>query len=129
MLIPIRHENMATRRLPVVTIGLIVINVVVFLATNSSMQEEAPKLGKAKAHILLLAAMHPELKTTPQAQKIVDNFSKQYPENWQKISSPNHDVIDTWDAQMRLMDDPDKLQAEMDSLTEQYSSLSANSIT
>ena len=34
MLIPIGHENMSARRWPVITIGLIVINVVVFLGTH-----------------------------------------------------------------------------------------------
>jgi hypothetical protein len=34
MLIPIGHENMPARRWPVITIGLIVINVVVFLFTS-----------------------------------------------------------------------------------------------
>ncbi len=129
MLIPIRHENMSARRWPVITIGLIVVNTVVFLATYSSMQEQAPEIGHAKAHILLLAAAHPELKVTPQAQKLIDNFSKQYPEDWTKIQSPNHDVIDAWDAKIRLVDDPVKLQSEMDSLSEQYATLSANSIT
>ena len=129
MLIPIRHENMSARRWPVITIGLIVINTVVFLATYSSMQEQAPELGQTKAHILLLAAAHPELKTTPVAQKLVDNFSKQYPTDWQTLQSPNHDVIDAWDAKMRLMDDPVGLQSEMDSLTDKYASLSSNSIT
>ncbi len=129
MLIPIRHENMSARRWPVITIGLIVLNTVVFLATYSSMREQAPEMGHAKAHILLLAAAHPELKVTPQAQKVIENFSKQYPDEWAKIQSPNHDLIDAWDAQMRLMEDPAKLQAEMDSLTQQYSDLAANSLT
>ena len=129
MLIPIRHENMSARRWPVITIGLIVINSVVFLATYSAMHEQAPEMGNTKAHILLLAAAHPDLKVTPQAQKLVDNFSKQYPDDWAKIQTPNHDVIDAWDARMRLEEDPVKLQAEMDSLTEKYATLSANSIT
>ena len=120
MLVPIRHENMSARRWPVITIGLIVINTIVFLATYSSMQEQAPEMGHAKAHILLLAAAHPELKVTPQAQKLINSFSAQYPEQWAKIQSPNHDVIDAWDAKMRLMDDPAVLQSEMDSLTQQY---------
>lgn len=129
MLIPIRHENMSARRWPVVTISLIVLNSIIFIATYSSMQEQAPLLGKATAHILLLAGMHPELKVSPQAQKVVDNFSGKYPESWQKIKSGSYQVIDEWDARMRLIDDPVKLQSEMDSLTEQYSNLSANSVT
>ena len=77
MLIPIRHENMSARRWPVITIGLIVINTVVFLATYSSMQEQAPELGQTKAHILLLAAAHPELKRHRRHK------------NWSTISANN----------------------------------------
>ena len=120
---------MSARRWPVVTIGLIVLNSIIFIATYSSLQEQAPLLGKAQAHILLLAGMHPELKVSPQAQKVVDNFSGKYPESWQKIKNGNYQVIDEWDARMRLIDDPVKLQSEMDSLTDEYSNLSANSIT
>jgi hypothetical protein len=61
MLLPIKHENMSARRLPVVTLALIAINVLVFLGTYSTIEEQAPQLGKARAHILLLAAAHPEL--------------------------------------------------------------------
>jgi membrane associated rhomboid family serine protease len=46
MLIPIKHENMEARRWPVVTLALITINVLVFLFTMTSMDDEAPQLGK-----------------------------------------------------------------------------------
>jgi membrane associated rhomboid family serine protease len=129
MLIPIGHENMAARRWPVITIGLIVINTIVFLATYNSMHEHAPEMGQARAHIILLAAAHPELKMAPSSQKLVDGFSKQNPTEWHTLQQPNHEVFDAWDAQMRLMDDPERLQSEMDSLTEQYATLASDSIT
>ena len=62
MLIPIKHENIEARRWPVVTLALITINVLVFLFTMTSMDDEAPQLGEVKSHILILAALHPELK-------------------------------------------------------------------
>ena len=34
MLIPLRHENMQGRRWPVITIGIIALNVVIFLGTH-----------------------------------------------------------------------------------------------
>jgi len=46
MLVPIKHENMAARRWPVVTLALIAINTVVFLFTFSAMNDEAPELGE-----------------------------------------------------------------------------------
>jgi membrane associated rhomboid family serine protease len=129
MLLPIKHENMSARRLPVVTLALIAINLVVFLGTHSTMEEQAPQLSKTKVHLLLLAAMHPELKMTPQAQEMVSSFQKQHPATWRRIQDPSHDVVDPWDAKMRLMEDPEALQQEMDSLTRDYASLSASSLT
>ena len=77
MLIPIRHENMSARRWPVITIGLIVLNSIIFIATYSSMQEQAPLLGKATAHILLLAGMHPELKVSPSGPEAGRQFQRE----------------------------------------------------
>ena len=57
MLVPIKHENMAARRWPVVTLALIAINTVAFLFTTMSMSDEAPQLGEVKADILILAAL------------------------------------------------------------------------
>src|SRR5690348_17830994 len=64
MLLPIKHENMSARRLPVITLALIAINLVAFLGTHFTIEDQAPQIGKARAHILLLAAAHPELKLT-----------------------------------------------------------------
>ncbi|HKU22238.1 MAG TPA: rhomboid family intramembrane serine protease [Terriglobales bacterium] len=129
MLLPIKHENMSARRLPVITLALIAINLMAFLATHSSIEEQAPQLGKARAHILLLAAAHPELKLTPEAQQLVTSFEKDHPSTWKKIQDPSHDVVDPWDAKMRLQEDPEVLQEEMDSLAQQYVTLSAASLT
>jgi hypothetical protein len=57
MLIPLRHENMQGRRWPVITIGLIALNAVIFLGTHWKMDEQAPELGEVRTHIILLAAM------------------------------------------------------------------------
>ena len=129
MLLPIKHENMSARRLPVITLALIAINVVAFLATHSTIEEQAPQLGKARAHILLLAAAHPELKLRPEAQQLVTSFEKDHPSTWKKIQDPSHDVVDPWDAKMRLQQDPEVLQEEMDSLAQEYVTFSAASLT
>ncbi|HXJ90638.1 MAG TPA: rhomboid family intramembrane serine protease [Candidatus Binatia bacterium] len=128
MLIPIRHENMEARRWPVVTLSLIAINTIVFLFTTMSMSDEAPQLGEVKSDILILAALHPELKMQPQAQQLVDGFKKSHPTQWAQVQNPYRDVISPFDAKIKLMEDPQKLQDEMDSLTEQYGKLSATSI-
>ncbi|HVM94408.1 MAG TPA: rhomboid family intramembrane serine protease [Terriglobales bacterium] len=128
MLIPIRHENMEARRWPVITIGLIVLNTVIFVVTTGTMDKESPELGSTKAHIILLAAAHPDLNMTDQERELVDNFKQDNPTEWEHLQSPMHNVIDGWDARMRLKDDPHDLQAEMDMLGAKYAELSSASI-
>jgi membrane associated rhomboid family serine protease len=128
MLIPIKHENMEARRWPVVTIVLIAINVLVFLFTMSSMDDEAPQLGELKSHILILAALHPELKLQAESQRLVDGFKQSHPDQWKQVQNPYRDVINAYDAKIKLTEDPSKLQDEMDSLNEQFKNLSKTSI-
>ena len=128
MLIPIKHENMTARRWPVVTLALIAINVVVFLFTMSAMDSEAPELGEAKLHIVILAALHPELKMQPAAQHLVDGFKQSRPQAWAHIQSPYRDIIDAYDARIKMMEDTSKLQGEMDSLNAELVKLSKTSL-
>lgn len=127
MLIPIKHENMSARRWPVVTIALIAINVVVFLLTMSAINDEKPALGEVKAHILILAALHPELKLQPESQRLVESFEKSHPDQWKYVQNPNRNIIDAYDAKIRMKDGNSGLQDEMDSLNTQYKELSASS--
>ena len=129
MLIPIKHENMAARRWPVVTLTLIAINVLVFLFTMSAMEEETPQLGEVKTDILLLAALHPELKMQPESQALVDGFKKSHPDAWKQVQSPYRDVINSFDAKIKMTEDASQLQAQMDSLNEKFVALSSVSIT
>lgn len=128
MLLPIKHENMEARRWPVVTLALIAINVVVFLGTYPTMEQQAPQLSRTKAHILLLAALHPDLNLTGEAQQLVTSFQKQHPSTWRQLQNPSHEVFDPWDAKIRLQQDPATLQSEMDELTAKYAALSASSL-
>lgn len=129
MLIPIRHEGMQARRWPIITFALIGLNVVCFLFTYPSIQSEAPRLGELKAHILLMAASHPELTLQPEAQRLVDDLKQRNPEVWAEAQNPSRDVADGFDAQMRLQDDESQLQSQLDSLTEQYVQLKSSSLT
>jgi membrane associated rhomboid family serine protease len=128
MLIPIKHENMSARRWPVATLALIAINVVVFLFTMMSMDNEAPQLREVKSHIVILAALHPELKMQPESKRLVDGFKENNPNEWKQVQSPYRDVINAYDAKIKLMDDPSKLQDEMDSLNVQLVQLASSSI-
>jgi membrane associated rhomboid family serine protease len=128
MLLPIKHENMAARRWPVVTLALIAINTVVFLFTLAVAGDESPQLGEVKSHILILAAQHPELKMQPQSQHVVDGFKERHPDQWKQVQNPYRDVINAYDAKIKMMEDPSKLQDEMDSLNAQLVSLAKPSI-
>jgi membrane associated rhomboid family serine protease len=117
MFLPLRHENMEGRRWPILTIALIVLNLLAFLGTRGQIGEENPQRTVTTAHIIKLAAMHPELTMTPAAQEVVAAFERANPAIWERAKSGNSEVEDAWDAQMRMRDDdPGKLQAEMDSL-------------
>ena len=129
MLVPIRHENMEARRWPVVTLALIAINTIVFLLTTWSMSNEGSQLGEVKGDILILAALHPELKMPPQTQRLVNGFRQSHPREWKLVQNPNRAAINAFDAKIKKVDDPEQLQEEMDSLNQQYLQLSAVSIT
>ena len=128
MLIPIKHENMAARRWPVITFALIALNVVIFVITNGMMQDQAPKLAETRAHILMLAAAHPQVTIPEAEQKLVDDFKKRKPELWTELQHPNREVADAWDAHMRMLEEPEQFQAEMDSLCKQYEEMNKDSI-
>jgi len=128
MLIPIKHENMTARRWPVVTIGLIAINTIVFLFTISAINNETPQLGQVKSHILILAALHPEVKLQPESQHLVDGFKQSHPQEWKHVQSPYRDIISAYDARLKMMEDTSKLQDEADSLNKELVDLSASSI-
>lgn len=128
MLIPIKHENMAARRWPVVTLALIAINTAVFLFTAKAIDDQQPELGETKAHILILAALHPEIKLQAESQSLVDGFKQSHPDEWKRVQDPFRDIIDPYDAKLKMMEDTSKLQAEADELNQQLIKLSAASI-
>ena len=128
MLIPLRHENMEGRRWPVISIAIIAINILAFLGTHWQIEAQNPKRSEVHAHILLLAAMHPELSMSPETQEFVSRFQKESPAVWKRITSQSRDVADVWDAKMRLIEDPAELQRQMDSLERQYADLEHDSI-
>ena len=128
MLIPLRHENMQGRRWPVITFGIIALNVIIFLGTHSTIETQGHELGQVKIHLVLLAAMHPELKIPEKAQEFVTSIQTKNAALWKEAKRENRDVFDGWDARMRLQDDTDILQQEMDSLGDSYAQMSSASI-
>ena len=130
MLIPLKHENMAARRWPIITIALIVINVLAFIATQTVMDSESPELGKVKAHILLVAARYPDVKWSPDAQQLIDTFRKKYNKEFERAKDLNSPVIDEYDAHLRMSEAPPwGMQDEADKLSRQYKELESASLT
>jgi len=129
MLIPIGHENMSARRWPVVTLALIALNTIAFIATHSSIQQQESELNQVEAHVLLLSASHPDLTTTPEVQQFVSSFREHEPDIWKELENPHRKTIDDWDAKTRKLDDAFQLQGEMDSLGRQYSELESSALT
>ena len=129
MLVPIGHEDMSARRWPVITIGLILANLLIFAGTHRTVDQQDSQLWKVEEHILILAATHPDLLLAPKSREFVDGFQSQFPRHWAEMQNPNSDAVDEWDARTRLIQDPEELQDEMDSLEDQYSQLTASSIT
>jgi len=121
MLIPIGHENLRGRRLPYISIAIIALNALIFLGTHWTIETESSQTGEVQGHLLMLWGTHPELKMTDDAQRFVQNFAESNPALTERLKSPNRDLVDGWDARMRLVEDPGQLQAEMDSLCQQYS--------
>jgi membrane associated rhomboid family serine protease len=128
MLIPLRHENMQGRRWPVITFGIIALNVIAFLGTHSTIDRQQAELGEVKLHLLLLAASHPELKVPEGAQEFINFVQTKEAPLWKEAQNPNRSVLDVWDAKLHMKGDDDGLQEEMDSLGERYSELSSASL-
>jgi len=120
---------MSARRWPVITIGLILLNFVIFLDTHWVMEKQGSQLWQVREHILVLAAMHPQLLLTPEVQEWVADFRKHDPDDWAEMQKPNSEVLDDWDARTRRLDNPAELQGEMDSLASEYSQLLAHRST
>lgn len=129
MLIPIQHENMSARRWPIITLGLILVNLLIFASTHRTVDQQDSQLWKVQEHILILAATHPNLVLAAKAREYVDGFQTQFPDDWAQMQNPNPDAVDERGARIQQLDDPAALQAEMDSLGGQYSQLTASSIT
>jgi membrane associated rhomboid family serine protease len=131
ILIPLRHENMQGRRWPVVTFALIALNIIAFLGTHWTIEAQealTPERIEVRKHLIFLAAMHPELKIDGDAQKFVAPIAAKYPDDWKELASPNRKLEDSWDANIRQVEEPAELQAEMDRLSRQFEDFESNNL-
>ena len=56
----------------------------------------------------------------PESQRLVDGYKQSHPEAWKQIQSPFRDIIDAYDAKLKMTENPSNLQEEMDSLNAEY---------
>lgn len=127
MIIPLNHENMQGRRWPYVTVGIIALNAICFLATHWTIERESQQVNDVREHIVLLAAAHPDTPMSPAEQKLVDSFRKSQPKVWSSLASPNHTPINAWDMEIHSWTAP-RCEEEMTLLAGQLDHTQADSI-
>src|SRR2546427_8796729 len=96
---------MQTRRWPVITAGLVVLNVLAFLGTHWKMDAEATQTIPIKLHILLLAATHPEVQMPRDVGQFVQEFRGQNPVGWGQIQSHTKIAFRRLVVKMHQMED------------------------
>lgn len=126
MIIPLNHDNMYSRRWPYVTTVIVAINVLVFLFTHGRIEKEAIQLHEVQEHILLLAAVHPNVQTTSAEQDMIDTFKRSNPKTWSWWGSPSRNPGTLFDLQIHTWE-MDRANSEMASLDRQLEDLRQNS--
>jgi membrane associated rhomboid family serine protease len=123
MMIPVAHENMRGRRWPWVTITIIALNFVIFLATNGRMEEEMEQAGQVQFHILLLSAHYPDAHMTPDVAQMVGAFKREHAAIYKQLQAPRRPV-DEWDSQIQSHElnnqEADAAMTELCSKIEQF---------
>src|SRR5260370_13426158 len=122
---------MQGRRWPIVTFTLIALNIIVFLASHWTIEAQdaqIPQRVEVRKHLVYLAAMHPELKIGEEERKFVEPIATKYPADWKELSSPDRKPEDAWDANIRQVEQPAELQAEMDRLSHQSEAFGNNTL-
>ena len=128
MLLPLRHENMQGRRWPVVTIGLIALNVVIFLGTYWPMNQQATQEVPVRRKILVLAAARPELQINDEEVNWwVNSVRSANAAAWEEFQKKNEAVASVSDA-AGLGGDTASHQEEMNGLVQELHDQEAASI-
>jgi membrane associated rhomboid family serine protease len=119
---------MRGRRWPIITFVLIGLNILIFLMTHGAIEEQAPQRAEVRVHLIILAALHPELKTSGPATVFISGLKDSLGERWESIASPSRQVEDPWDAEIRRVQDPIELQGDMDELCQEFEAVEQGSI-
>jgi membrane associated rhomboid family serine protease len=129
MIIPIGHEDQRGRRWPWVTIVIIALNVVIFLATHDRMEAEGHQAGQAQLHILILSARYPDTQMPPDVAQMVESFKREHARAYAMLASNDRKSIDPWDAKLLSGQlTPTDINAEMASLAIQLEQIHKESL-
>jgi membrane associated rhomboid family serine protease len=96
--------------------------------THGAIEEQAPQRAEVRVHLIILAALHPELKTSGPATVFISGLKDSLGERWESIASPSRQVEDPWDAEIRRVQDPIELQGDMDELCQEFETVEQGSI-
>jgi len=129
MLIPLKHENMATRRWPVVTFALIAINIVVFLITHNAIEDGSPELNAAQSQIFAIAGSRTDLTLPADIQQMVSDHKKGDPEQWVKQQLATPGIPTDTPPKVQPSDDAPTAQRKLDRAVRQYEAAKSASIT
>jgi membrane associated rhomboid family serine protease len=94
MIIPLSHENLRGRRWPWITIGLIILNAIIFLCTNGRMEQQMAETSQVERRILFLSAQYPDAQLTPAAKDLIAAIRLQYPDQYHQLVAKFQDEAD-----------------------------------
>ena len=104
MLIPTGHENLEGRRWPWITIGIIVLNFIVFGVTYSGLEADSERLSELHTKVLLLTAYHRDVQLSEGQSQFVESYKKTNPKMWERMEDPERRPEGKWDVEMREYD-------------------------
>jgi membrane associated rhomboid family serine protease len=111
VIIPLSHEHHHGRRWPYITLAIILLNTLVFVATHNTLDAEFERTGQLQSQTLRLAAAHPDAPLSESQQKLVENFQRSQPQVWDKLAAGHPAPEDLWEVGMRRAD-PDEVRQE-----------------
>lgn len=118
MIIPLRPENNLGRRWPYITITIIALTVLLFLAAHNSLDDQFNSLAQVQSRTLRLAAAFPDAPLSQGQQELVSNFRRSQRTTWDQFASGEGNPEDKWEVEMR-QSTPDQVNEEMRGLGSQ----------
>jgi membrane associated rhomboid family serine protease len=105
LILPIAHENLRGRRWPWITVAIIAINFIVFLATIGPMQQQMAEMGPIELHILILSSRYPNLRMSQDASELVQAFKTDHADIYGQMGAADRtEFVDAWDEQIHAKD-------------------------